>query len=123
LRDHTHWSKVAWIPFVSPPLKASDIVANVLLYVPFGYFGAKTLSWLPLKIAAETRIPTWQWLAPLTAAALLSLATETVQLYSHRRFPSATDLTCNIAGSTLGLYFAHPSRRRVRLRLSEEISS
>ena len=34
---HTHWGKVQWIPFVSPPVKPLDIAGNVLLYLPFGY--------------------------------------------------------------------------------------
>jgi len=37
LVGHTHWRKVQWIPFKSPPVKAIDIVINVLLYVPFGF--------------------------------------------------------------------------------------
>ncbi len=111
LRDHTHWGKVAWIPFVSPPVKASDITANLLLYVPFGYFGVKTIN------------RNWARIALVIAAGLLSFSTETVQLYSHRRFPSATDLTCNITGCLAGLYFALPSRRRSAFRLPQEIPS
>src|SRR5262245_6008608 len=38
LQNHTHWSKVQWIPFVTPPVKVVDIVVNVALYVPFGYW-------------------------------------------------------------------------------------
>ena len=36
-QDHAHWTRVAWVPFVSPPVKAGDVVRNVLLYVPWGY--------------------------------------------------------------------------------------
>ena len=39
LVGHTHWGKVQWIPFVSPPVKLLDVVGNILLYAPFGYQG------------------------------------------------------------------------------------
>lgn len=110
LRDHTHWGKVAWIPFISPPVKLSDIVGNVLLYVPLGYLGS--------RLMARSAAPVIMGLA-----LALSLGTETLQLYSHRRFPSATDVTCNLSGCMAGIYFARPRLRRVRLRLTQEISS
>jgi len=42
-------------------------------------------------------------------AFLLSLAMEVIQDFSPSRFPSATDLVCNVAGALLGVAFA---RRR-----------
>src|SRR4029077_6114665 len=41
LVGHTHWRKVQWIPFKSPPVKAIDIVVNVLLYAPSGSPGVR----------------------------------------------------------------------------------
>src|SRR5436189_223006 len=38
------WQRIRWIPFVSPPVRFSDSVANVLLYVLFGYFAAASLT-------------------------------------------------------------------------------
>jgi hypothetical protein len=35
-QGHTHWAKVGWIPFVSPPVRLRDMVANLLLFAPFG---------------------------------------------------------------------------------------
>ena len=91
LQNHTHWDKVAWIPFVSRPVTPLDIVQNLLLFAPFGFFVGLT--------APRTRG------RALVRAALLTLviafAGEASQLYSHLRFPSATDLVCNIAGATL----------------------
>jgi glycopeptide antibiotics resistance protein len=95
-QDHIHWGKVGWIPFVSRPLKLSDIVANVLLYVPLG-------------LGAHRVFGIRAWWAGLALAALLSVGTEATQLYSHRRFPSATDLTSNLLGTIGGLLLA--SRR------------
>jgi glycopeptide antibiotics resistance protein len=89
-QGHTHWSKVGWIPFVSKPLRLPDVVANIVLFAPFGAaFGR-------LK-----RGPRALLLATVCGAAL-SLLGETAQLYSHTRFPSATDLVCNAAGAALG---------------------
>lgn len=99
-QDHSHWQRVGWIPFVSPPVRARDIVVNVLLYVPWGYFGV--------------RVRDGRWRAVLTvvvSAAVLSLMTEASQSYSHGRFPSATDFTCNIAGAIAGAMW---SRFRAR---------
>jgi glycopeptide antibiotics resistance protein len=91
LQNHTHWDRVAWIPFVSPPTKAYDVVQNLLLFAPFGCFVA--LSVFPSRRRG------------VLYAALLTLvvgfAGEASQLYSHSRFPSATDLTCNVVGAAL----------------------
>jgi hypothetical protein len=92
---HSHWEKIAWVPFLSPDDKLRDIVVNVLLYIPGGYFGARAIR------DGARRI----WIAMAFAAAL-SLVTEASQLYSHGRFPSATDFTCNVLGAFAGARFA-----------------
>ncbi len=46
----------------------------------------------------------------VTAAAAVSIATEWVQLYSHMRFPMATDVACNVIGCWAGLTVAYPGR-------------
>jgi glycopeptide antibiotics resistance protein len=100
LQNHTHWAKVCWIPFVTPPVKTSDIVANLLLYLPWGFCFAR-------RRAAPVRIG---WVVAYAAA--LSIATEATQLFSHTRFPSATDVTCNVAGAWLGAVIAAVIRRQ-----------
>jgi glycopeptide antibiotics resistance protein len=87
-QGHTHWAKVGWIPFVSPPVRLRDIVANLLLFMPFGAAVAVNVRSRRIAIAA-------------VSAATLSFAGETLQLYSHQRFPSATDLVMNTAGAVL----------------------
>ena len=106
--DHTHWGKVGWIPFISPPIKIRDIVANVLLYLPFGYLGRRSIGG---RLGTSSVV---------VLAALLSFGSEATQLYSHWRFPSATDFTCNVLGAVSGTYFARISRRSVRDTLSLE---
>jgi len=95
--NHTHWQRVAWIPF-SPPIRIRDIALNLLLYVPWGYFGARAMR--------SGRV----WIV-VALAAVLSLATEASQLYSHGRFPSATDLTCNILGACAGAMYERSRTR------------
>ncbi|MCU1384004.1 MAG: hypothetical protein JWL71_2701 [Acidobacteria bacterium] len=96
---HTHWQKVQWIPFVSPPVKLLDTVVNILLYIPFGYGF--------IRASASRRRP-WQGAA---IAAALSFAAEASQLYSHSRFPSLQDVVCNVSGAWLGAWWAAPRPR------------
>ena len=97
-QNHAHWQRVAWIPFVSAPLKVRDIYVNVLLYVPWGFF-------LFRQMPDALRRP---WCV-FALAAILSLSSEAAQLYSHGRFPSATDAACNALGAFAGARYA---RRR-----------
>ena len=88
-RGHTHWMNVGWIPFVSPPVRLSDVILNVLLFLPLGVFsGLLKSSKGPLRVVA--------------IAAPVALLGEWTQLYSHTRFASATDLVCNVAGAIAG---------------------
>jgi glycopeptide antibiotics resistance protein len=96
---HTHWQKVQWIPFRSPPVKIVDVAANTLLYVPLGYLLLKAT-------APRARL----WHAAVLAGAL-SIAVEWSQLYSHYRFPSVQDVVCNVFGACVGAWLAP---RRVR---------
>ena len=98
LRDHSHWARVQWIPFISPPIRLRDMVANTLFYVPFGYF----------YVRATRRGGVWHAVA---TGLLLSAVTELTQVYSHGRFPSTTDLLCNSAGAHLGALWATRRRR------------
>jgi glycopeptide antibiotics resistance protein len=96
-RDHSHWARVQWIPFVSPPIRITDIVLNTLFYVPFGL----------MYVRRSRSGSVWKAVA---AGALLSLATEVTQVYSHGRFPSTTDLICNTAGAYIGALWAGSRR-------------
>ncbi len=91
-KTHSHWGEVRWVPFVSPPIKIRDIVANVLLYVPFGY-------WYSRAWPERRRRAGWYGLG-------LTLVTEFSQVYSHGRFPSTTDVSANVIGAWLGVALA-----------------
>ena len=91
---HTHWQKVQWIPFISPPVRPFDILGNILLYVPFGYGFVRSSS---RQVRAGRAV---------VIAGTLSLAIEWSQLYSHARFPSLQDVVCNTVGAWLGASWA-----------------
>jgi glycopeptide antibiotics resistance protein len=95
LQDHTHWSRVGWWPYLSPPVRFRDIVGNMGLYVPWGWFFAQS--------SAATSSP---W-TPLMWALALSLGAESSQLFSHSRFPSLTDTANNVVGAGLGVLLWH----------------
>jgi len=95
--SHTHWQKVQWIPFISPPVKLVDVVVNIGLYLPFGYTLAR---------ASGPRFRAWRAVA---LAGVLSVTLEWSQLYSHSRFPSLQDVLCDVSGAWIGTWLA--SRR------------
>lgn len=49
-------------------------------------------------------------LAAFGLSLALSVAAEWSQVYSHNRFPSATDVTCNVAGAVTAATFARRFR-------------
>ena len=89
LQDHPHWFKIAWLPFVTGIVRPVDVLLNAALYFPLGFF-------VPLR-SRRGRVVTAAGLAVVTSG-LLELA----QVWSHVRFPSATDLVINVAGSVIG---------------------
>ena len=87
LDNDPSWTRVTWIPFTSFDL--GDFVHNILLYVPFGF----------LYRTCSTRTSVWR----LSGYALaLSAATELTQLSSTTRYPSTTDVACNVFGAIWG---------------------
>lgn len=85
---HSHWARVRWVPFLSPPANPVDMLGNLLLCMPLGASVAHLARKRPL-------------LASGAVALALSFFVEAAQVYSHRRFPSTTDLICNVAGSVI----------------------
>ena len=83
---HSHWSRVQWVPFYGS-VRLLDAVANVLLCAPLGI--AAGLSFKRGVVAAAF------------IALALSVFVEVMQVYSHSRVPSATDVVCNVAGAVV----------------------
>lgn len=87
MQSHPHWERVGWLPFASPPVRLRDVVANVVLFGPLGAAVA-------MNSAQGSMIRN-----AIVTAASVSLAAECIQLYSHSRFPSATDVAANVVGA------------------------
>jgi VanZ family protein len=101
-QPHAHWSRVVWVPLTTPPpLTAGDVVLNVVLYAPLGWLYARWVATSRARMAAGA----------IGLAVLLSVSTETTQVYSHGRFPSMTDVILNVGGALAG---ALAVRRRAR---------
>lgn len=73
-------------------MKIPDVIANLVLYLPLG-----------LAIDRSAPITAVDYVVRLAGAAALSGALEATQLFSHSRFPSMTDLVCNVIGTAVGL--------------------
>ena len=89
LQDHPHWYKVAWWPFVTGIVRPHDLLINAALYFAVGFF-------MPVR-SFRSRVV----FAAGVAFALSGLL-ELAQVWSHVRFPSATDLVMNVMGSIAG---------------------
>ena len=99
---HAHWERMEWIPFVSPPVDLGDVIGNVIFYVPYGILVGRE--------AAERR---GAFLLVTASATVLSLVTEFTQIFSNSRFPSMTDVACNVIGACIGASWAvHQQVRR-----------
>lgn len=91
-RGHPHWDKVEWLP-IRHDMVVRDLWLNLLLFVPAGYCVRRA----------------WPRLSPghvLLAAIALSLAVESYQLFSHRRFPTVADVLTNGLGAWIGARLA-----------------
>jgi glycopeptide antibiotics resistance protein len=97
LQDHAHWYKVAWIPFISPPVRLRDVAENILLFVPLGVM-------LAVNVRRHVTAVTF------LIATALACAGELTQVFSHGRIPSTTDIVCNVAGACAGAWLI--TRRR-----------
>ena len=91
------WASIRWLPLpiVGHTRNLIDIVLNVGLYVPFGYWMIR-----PDKttVASVGKI--------VAAAFVLSLAAEASQIFSRSRFPSTSDLVTNTTGAWIGAMLA-----------------
>jgi glycopeptide antibiotics resistance protein len=84
------WGRVTWIPFHGFEDKPRDVVANFLLFVPFGW------SFAASRPRARS-VP-----AAIALSAAVSLAVEIPQLFYRLRDPSATDVLMAICGAAAG---------------------
>jgi glycopeptide antibiotics resistance protein len=86
LTKDPQWSRVHPVPFTDPADRPRDLIANIALYIPFGYSLARRRRW-PLVVGVATGV---------------SLVAEATQLFGTVRYPSATDVTAAVIGATIG---------------------
>lgn len=98
---HPHWDRIHWIPFQNFSLtwnKLIDVIGNTLWFMVFGY-----LLHYQLNGNSHSR---WT-IATITAiAGGVSLSAELFQVFCHSRYPSMTDVACNVMGAGLGAYMS-----------------
>lgn len=87
---HPQWDRVHVIPFTDPEDKPRDELANIAMFIPFGYLFARGR---PMSRAL---------LGAMAAAAIVSAAAESTQLFSMSRNPSGTDFTMALVGAAFG---------------------
>ena len=112
LQGHSHWANVRWIPFYPELLSlrfVRDIVVNLILFVPFGY----------LYVRSQVTMPSAMFLRITLLAALLSVGVELVQVFSHTRIPSTTDICVNVIGAAIGAVIARKVSKERREVLRE----
>ncbi|MBX3333520.1 MAG: VanZ family protein [Nitrospira sp.] len=98
---HSHWEQVRWIPFQGFSWSKNmlkDIITNTLWFMMFGYLLHYQLNRNPGS--------RWTIVAIITIAGGVSLSNELFQVFCHSRFPSMTDVACNVGGAGLGAYGA-----------------
>lgn len=96
---HSHWEYIRWVPTVEQlmsPLTLLDLtldaIANILLFVPFGFFYAGRAQ--PKGVSP---------LLLILLAFALSCGIELYQVYCHNRSTSLLDVIDNVAGAYVGL--------------------
>jgi glycopeptide antibiotics resistance protein len=87
-------SHIQLVPFTGEADRPRDVIANILLFLPFGYLFAVSH-------------PRRGYTLLLATAAVISLIAESLQLLSPARYPSATDFIVNIGGAFLGGWLRH----------------
>ncbi len=94
------------------PESRGNFIANVILYLPWGFFAALALA---PRTPALLRV-----LLPVALGALLSVAMELSQFYIAGRFTDMSDVYANATGSLLGALAAVVFGGGVRLSLPGE---
>ena len=94
---------------------AGDFLANILLYMPLGFFGMLSF---PRNVRLALRL-----LLVVAGGAVLSVAMELTQYYDVGRDTAATDLYANTIGTLIAAPVAIVFSGRVRFPLFHEIAA
>ena len=89
MSHEAEWWRVRWLPFVSG-YRVKDVILNVLITTPVG-------------LAAAASIKRHPSLAAVLVTLCVSILCEWAQIYAPDRYPSGTDVLCNVLGATAGV--------------------
>ena len=98
------WQRVHWVPFEDPANKLRDVILNGLLFVPLGFAVSRRRSFANAVMLSAAM------------ALSMSLLAEATQLFSSRRFPSATDVVVAVIGAVAGAAATVSMREATRPR-------
>lgn len=105
-QGHPHWGMVEWVPFTEKSVLSlrfqADLVGNLLLFMPLGFWYAGARSARSRRCLLEAAL----------CSLLLSASVELFQVYMHNRIPSMTDVTMNVTGALAGAYMGLTMNRR-----------
>jgi glycopeptide antibiotics resistance protein len=98
--------RINWRPLggTADNLIISDIVQNILLFIPFGFLGYFSLVYKSSRLRK---------LGIVLAGATLSAGVEFLQIFSPSRWPAMSDVVFNTAGTALGLVLAVAFKKSV----------
>jgi len=102
------WHQAEKIPFLQEDythVSGSDMLVNILFFIPFGFFLYATLCERKRQFAHPLRLV-------VIASLLFSLFIETFQLLLNDRYTSINDLISNTAGGGLGALVARSTYRQ-----------
>jgi len=108
-----HWdsflsgvARINWRPLggVAGNISLSDILQNILLFIPFGFLGYFSL------IHKRSRL---KKIIVVGLGTLLSVSVEFLQIFSLTRWPSMSDIVFNTLGAALGLALGIALKRTV----------
>lgn len=102
-RYASKWARTELVPFYPNPgarLTGSDTIANILLFIPLGFF---LHGWRKLRRNPSSR----DFLGTVLLGALFSTGIEILQFFLKDRFSSVNDVMFNAVGTALGAAAAH----------------
>jgi glycopeptide antibiotics resistance protein len=115
------FERVQWIPLWDPergrPPSISDLVQNVVLFLPFGFFGVLAFD----RIKKGGAIRGTVLIALLGCA--LSTSVEALQTMSVTRTPSTSDIFTNTTGALFGAIAAFVYVGRLEARIARTIAA
>ena len=94
------------------PTSLGDVLANVLFYLPFGFFAAKALPGMPSPLRV---------IAAVLTGAGLSLSVEFAQMYDVGRISAMSDVYANSFGTLLGAVAGTALSINFRMRLWRDL--